>query len=237
MEKRAEPAFNSAMTKKEAIAAIAYLPVHIILLPAVLGALVARGVMAEVWANFTCYAVGAAYMLALEGRFLRRDFDALCDRPFFIIVEVVASYALLLACNFVMSLALVNVPVEANPNNESVIGLIMDSFGPMAAAAVFLAPILEELIFRAGIFGLLRRRSRLAAYCVSATAFALYHVWGYAAESISYLIYIVQYIPPAILLARCYERTDSIWGSIFLHMLTNGVSVRAVLLLQELGAL
>ena len=47
-------------------------------------------------------------------------------------------------------------------------------------------------------------------------------------------LYIVQYLPVSYLLVRCYERTDSIWCSIFLHMIINGVSLRALTLLQEL---
>ena len=39
------------------------------------------------------------------------------------------------------------------------------------------------------------------------------------------LIYLLQYLPISYLLCRCYERTNSIWGSIFLHMLVNGVSM------------
>ena len=36
------------------------------------------------------------------------------------------------------------------------------------------------------------------------------------------------------LLCRCYERSNSIWGSIMLHMLINFISLRALTMLQEM---
>lgn len=43
------------------------------------------------------------------------------------------------------------------------------------------------------------------------------------------------YIPVhAVLLARCYERTNSIWSSIFFHMTVNAISLQALSMLQEL---
>ena len=95
--------------------------------------------------------------------------------------------------------------------------------------AVILAPIVEESLFRAGIFGLLRRKSRFLAYALSVLAFGLYHVWQNALYDPRQLIVLLQYIPSSLALAWAYERTDSIWSSIFLHMLTNAVSVLAVL--------
>ena len=48
----------------------------------------------------------------------------------------------------------------SNENNEAVIQMAKNNIGPTAAMAVFLAPIVEESMFRAGIFGLIRRKSR-----------------------------------------------------------------------------
>ena len=81
---------------------------------------------------------------------------------------------------------------------------------------------------RAGFFGCIRRKSRWLAYVVSALLFGLYHVWAEALYDPMQLLYALQYLPSALVLAYVYERTDSVWGSIFLHMLCNGVSVLAV---------
>ena len=83
-------------------------------------------------------------------------------------------------------------------------------------------------MFRAGIFGIVRRKNRKAAYIVSALCFALYHVVPYAVQEPIYWVFTLQYIPVSLLMARCYERTNSIWGSIFFHMLINGISLGAL---------
>ena len=174
-------------------------------------------------------------MLIAAGRFFRRDFDPLCDRPVTVVIEIAAGYAMMFCCNMALSLLLSAFPSTSNPNNQAVAGLAMESYGPMAAMAVFLAPLVEEPLFRAGVFGVLRKRSRLAAYIVSVALFSLYHVWAYAVVDPYNWVYILQYIPISILLCRCYERTNTIWSSIFFHMLINGISMRALMLLHEAG--
>ncbi len=52
-------------------------------------------------------------------------------------------------------------------------------------------------------------------------------MWGYGLIDARYWLYIVQYLPVSWLLARLYERTDSVWSCIFFHMLVNGISVKA----------
>ena len=228
------PEMKSALTKGEAIAVLGYLPVHLWLLPLALGSAIGAGLVAEATGNFLLYAAGTAYMLIAAWRFLRRDFDPLCERPWHTAMEILASYGMLLCFNIVMSLAMNLLNARANPNNQAIVSLADENLGAITAMAVYLAPIVEELMFRAGIFGVLRRYSRTAAYAVSMAAFSLYHVWGYAMTDAVYWLYLVQYLPVSWLLCRCYERTDSIWGSIFLHALINGISVKAMLTLQEL---
>lgn len=89
-------------------------------------------------------------------------------------------------------------------------------------------------MFRAGIFGTLRRYSRWGAYVVSVLAFSAYHVWGYAISEPSYWIFLIQYVPVSLLLCRVYERTNSIWCSIFFHMLVNCISLNALKALESL---
>lgn len=234
MKKREQPPFTSALTKREAAAVLVYFPIHIVLLPLALGLVLASGAVSDSAANLMSYAVGAAYMLVFAGRFMRRDFDPLCDHPWRTITEILAAYGLMLCFNILLGFVLSAFAAAENPNNQAVTSLALADYGPMAAAAVFLAPIVEELLFRAGVFGLLRRRSRIAAYAASMLLFSLYHVWNYAIADPRYWIYLVQYLPVSYLLCRCYERTDTIWGSIFLHMLINGISMRALMYLQEM---
>lgn len=220
--------FTSRLSRGQTAAALIWLPMHVLLLPLAAGVLYQRGVMDEVGVNVTVYVLGTLYMLLCLGRFFRRDFDALCDHPFLFLLEVIAGYGLILCGNVLINGLMSLIGLTENPNNEAALGLVEESFGPIAGITIFLAPIVEEGIFRAGVFGLIRRKSRLWAYLVSTLLFGLCHVWAYALYDPKELVYLLQYIPAGIALARCYERTDSIWGSVFLHMLNNAVSILAV---------
>ena len=201
------PEFTSALSRTEAALVLGYFPVHLVLLPRLLGLLYERGAIDVLWANVLLYGVGFGYMLAASFRFLRRDFDPLIDRPLFAAGQVCSGYLL--------------TDGAENMNNDALAELAEYSYGPMKAALVYLGPLTEEMLFRAGLFGTLRHKNRAAAYAVSMLAFSVYHVWGYALDDPGYWIFLLQYLPAGWLLARCYERTNSIWGSVFFHMLTN----------------
>lgn len=222
--------FTSRMKTWQYIAVLLYLPVHLFGLPLLLTEAYNRGLVSLGVANFWIYAVGAALMVLLLWGFLRRELDPLYDRPFFSLLEILRDYALIWCLELAAAMLLSLFGLEGDPaNNREALELLRAERGPMIAATVFVAPIVEECLFRAGLFGLLRRKNRVLAYAVSAAAFCLYHVWSYALIDPRELWFILEYLPGAVLLARCYERTDSIWGSILLHAFSNGVSLWMVL--------
>ena len=219
--------FTSSLKKGEYIAALAYLPVHIIGIPAII-AMLLFSVYDTLTLNIVSYSFATLYMLVFLGRFLRRDFDALCDRPVRFIVEIGVSYGIYYLANLVIAGILLSLNSSDNPNNVSIVDLAIESGRQMTIMTVVMAPLVEELMFRAGVFGLLRKYSRVAAYAASMLLFSAYHVWAYAINDPSYWIYIIQYLPVSFLLCRCYERCNSIWGSIGLHMLVNAMSMWAI---------
>lgn len=236
MERRTGiPEFTSALSRREMVAVLCWIPVHLVLLPLLLKALGNRGAISESTANFLYYALGFLYMTAVAFRFLRRDFDPLVDRPFHVAMTVCGSYLMMITCNGLIAFLILNLlPETENPNNASIMDLVAVNFGMMKATLVFLAPLTEEMMFRAGIFGLFREKSRELGYAVSMLVFALYHVWAYALQDPVYWLYLLQYLPAGWLLARCYERTNSIWAGVFFHMMVNGIAVNTITALQEL---
>ena len=227
------PPFESRQSRAERILALVWLPVHLFLLPRLIVLLFPA--IDDGWLNVGVYAIGAVYMVATQFRFLRRDFDPLCDRPGRVALEILIAYGAMLLFNMAVSgiLLLLSDSLD-NPNNAAVVDMAQTSSGPIAAMAVFLAPIVEELMFRAGIFGGLRKINRTLAYVTCVLLFAVYHVWGYALYDPMAWIFAVQYIPVGFLLCRVYERTDSIWGSILFHMLINFLALNALTALEKL---
>ena len=228
--------FTSRMTRGETIAALLYLPLHVWLLPRLLYSLPETAGLTDLTVNVAVYVFGTVYMLALLGRFFRREFDPLCDHFGYCILQVLICYGMMLAFNLLLSgiLTLVLPADSVNPNNDAVMEMAGVEFGKTAALAIFLAPLVEEPVFRGAIFGSLREKNRILAYAASMLLFALYHVWGYALSDPIYWLYLLQYLPVSWLLCRCYERCNSIWGSIFFHMMVNAVSISALNALKEL---
>lgn len=229
--------FTSRLSRGETAAVLIYLPIHLLVLPALLKLLMQRGTLDDVNANFIVYAIGVVYMLGLLGGFLRRDFDPLCDRPLFCAMEILKSYGLMYLGNLAVTLLfmlLLGQETAENPNNSGLMDMAGRGWGKMSAMAVFMAPIVEECLFRAGIFGTLRRYNRWAAYAVAVLAFSAYHVLPYAVKDPVYWLYFIQYVPVSFLLCYVYERSNSIWSSVFFHMLVNYIAMNALKFLEDL---
>ncbi|MBR0354841.1 MAG: CPBP family intramembrane metalloprotease [Oscillospiraceae bacterium] len=225
-----ERELNSRLSKAQAIAVLVWLPVHSFLLPTLAVVLIRLGLLPVDLADLAIYAAGAVYMLAVLWRFLRRDFDPLWEHPFRVLLMVFGGYLASVYGQVLVGNLLDLLSVTAqNENNAAVEELAKAQLNTTTVMAVFMAPLVEEGIFRAGIFGLLRRKHRVLAYVLSALLFGLYHVWSEAIYDPIQLVFILQYVPSSLVLAYIYDRTDSIWSSIFLHMLTNGIAIAALL--------
>lgn len=94
---------------------------------------------------------------------------------------------------------------------------------------VFLAPFVEETLFRGLVFGGLKEKSRPLAYAASCALFALAHVWQFAVagRDPAYLLVMVQYLIPGLVLAWAYDHSGTLWASIALHAGVNALSVLA----------
>ena len=136
--------FTSRMTRGETIAVLVYLPLHIGLLPMLLLSLPETAGLSEIQLNVVIYTTGTVWMLLFAGRFLRRDFDPLCDHPLFCLLQVVTGYGMVLALNMLLSaLLMLAEPELSNPNNAAWNDMVITDFGKTAASAVFLAPLVQ----------------------------------------------------------------------------------------------
>lgn len=233
MRNENQAALVSRMSRWETAAALCWIPVHILGLPLLLAYL--RPGISAADLNFWVYVIGVVYLGSFCLRFLRRDFDPLWDNFGRILILILVFYGYMILGNLLVSGLLSLILPAENPNSEAVVDLAAVAEGKITVMTVILAPILEELMFRAGLFGLLRRYNRLLAYGTVILVFGAYHVWAYALADPRYWLFMLQYVPVTFLLCLLYEKTGTIWSSILLHILVNAVSLWALSLLRGLG--
>jgi membrane protease YdiL (CAAX protease family) len=119
----------------------------------------------------------------------------------------------------------------SNPNTQEVINQTKLDKDVMIFIAVLLAPIVEEILFRGVLFGMLRQKRRLLAYIVTVAAFAVYHLWQFFLIGFDWtiLLYLLQYVPASLALCWCYEKSGTIWAPIVLHAIINLISIQVTI--------
>jgi membrane protease YdiL (CAAX protease family) len=92
-------------------------------------------------------------------------------------------------------------------------------------AGVVVAPVVEELFFRSFLFaGLRKRYGWQKAGLISAALFAVIHLQPLAAIPIFLL---------GCLFAYLYQRSNSVWPAIVMHVATNALGLGAAYLLSQ----
>ena len=217
------------MTETQTALGWVYLLLHAAALPLLLRLLQSAlpEPLPEAQLDLIYYVVGILFCLTVMFSFLRRSFDRLADNLRLCLLTILLALLMDYALSAAAALLLLLVDgVLENPNNELIMDLAEQDSGTVKAIAIFLAPIVEETLFRGVVFGSIRARSRVWAYIVSAAAFSVYHVWQYAVfyGDPRLLLYALQYLPVSVVLAWAYERSGSIWTNIFFHMGFNALS-------------
>ena len=116
---------------------------------------------------------------------------------------------------------------HVNLNDVAISAQVNDAPRSTFLIVVFLAPFVEEVLFRGYVFGNLREKNRTAAYIVSCALFAFLHVWQFAVveQSLSYFLQMLQYLAPGLVFAWCYEKSGTLWGAIIPHAFVNALAV------------
>jgi len=150
-----------------------------------------------------------------------------------LIRNVLVAFGIFYLCSLLMSVLAGLLPEYSNPADETTTELLRGELSQMSVCAIFLAPLVEEVLMRGLIFAPLARKNRILGYTVSVLAFSALHLWGYVGSvSIQELLLaLLDYVPAGIALGYAYERSGNIWTPIALHMLINALSIWAVTLL------
>ena len=220
------------MTRREAVLAAVYLPVHAVLLPLLLTWFATLGwIEPGVTLNAIWYAVGVGYTLLFLGKYLRRSFDVLLDHPGQSLLAAVSG----LATDYLLSWA-PDVHTAAVQRRRGLHGQQRRrsragrrkraadvrrgrAAGPHRGRAALPRPALRQI----------RRRSRAAAYCVSVLLFCFYHVWQYLLLDWRYIFQMINYVPASVGLCYSYEKSGTVWAPIAFHMFINAVSMSVLL--------
>lgn len=117
-----------------------------------------------------------------------------------------------------------------NMNQNTVESMMQVKRLPMLFMVSVLAPVIEEILFRASIFGPLCKKRPFLAYVVTMCAFSFIHVYSYIGEVslLSALFSFAQYLPAGLALCWCYQYYGSIWVPIVVHGLMNLVASMAL---------
>ncbi|MBE6910500.1 MAG: CPBP family intramembrane metalloprotease [Ruminococcaceae bacterium] len=120
---------------------------------------------------------------------------------------------------------------RANLNDTTIAAQVNAAPRTTALIVVFLAPFVEEVLFRGLVFGCVKEKSRVVAYALSALLFAFLHVWTFAVSSwdLSYFILMVQYLVPGLVFAWAFDRSGTLWTSILLHASVNALALWVIM--------
>lgn len=227
---RITPQFTPDHTKGEAAFGWFWLLVHMFVLPLLFAVVMPQTAEeSPLTINYIYYGISMAAVFLVFLKMLRREFDHLLDRFWHCIRYFFAAYFLWYALSMVMAAAMTALGIEATPPNDLAVDMLaQENFGGVLAISVIAAPIVEEVLFRGVLFQSIRKRSRVWAYIASLAVFGLYHTWQFALlyQDPVYLLYSLQYIPITFALTWSYEKSGSLWTTIFVHATNNYLAMQ-----------
>ena len=114
-----------------------------------------------------------------------------------------------------------------NLNDTTVAAQVGSLPRPTLLIALFLAPFVEEVLFRGLVFGCIKENSRAVAYAVSSLLFAFLYVWALVRTSwtIESVVLLAQYLIPGLVFAWAFDRSGTLWTSILLHVVVNALAL------------
>lgn len=222
------------LSTAEQVAGFCYLPFYVVLLAwgiQWLSGLLGLN-LTEIQVNLAYFVINCVMIWVIFHNFLLRSFRAI--RFWELVQALILGFCLYYAGNLLFGwiVELLGITIVSF-NDETIMGLISQNKWVMVLCSVLLAPIVEETLVRGLLFGVIRRKSRIAAYAVTIVFFAVLHVWQYllAYDFKSVLLAALQYIPAGIALGWTYEKSNTVWAPIFLHMTINAISMGIISIL------
>ena len=192
---------TSYMTPGEQIGGVVFLMIYLVVLPFAtdplfrfVGGLLDTTISATVQNMIYYYVLFAVTLIMFHkfiGRTSRNFADNLGVACRSVLIGLVGLYGL---NELVYRLSNLVVSNRTNLNDTTISAQIQDAPRVTLLIIVFLAPFVEEVLFRGLVFGNLKQKSRVVAYLASCFLFALIHVWQFAVvnQDITYFLLMVE---------------------------------------------
>lgn len=208
--------------------------------------------IASSWSNLMVYLVLTIVCLAFFYKDIANDFykpinvDEPDTKLNTMLIWLVIFYGVNIASNLLIASISTNADyidkllsgsfnLSTTSNNQQILELSIQNGGfiPILLSAGILGPIVEELIYRKGIFGLFKEESY--AFLTTSLIFGVIHVLsslGYGYSPLDLALMTVPYIVSGALFGVMYIRTNqNIWICTAVHMISNLISIFSIFLL------
>lgn len=219
-----------SLSKKEILWGWIYLAAELLILPSVLfylaGHLFPDVTDAEI--NFLYYLLNFIAIILIFGGFLKRNLNIAGNNLLRTLLYVSVGLAGYWASSLILAeLNTIVMPDFVNINDMTIAAISRDGYYLMALGTVLLVPTAEECLFRGLLFRGFYGKSRWAAYAISAICFSFIHIGSYLGSYGLPLLAMcfAQYLPAGLLLAWCYEKSNTILTPILIHTLINAIGI------------
>ena len=120
-------------------------------------------------------------------------------------------------------------------NTERVFEMIRSNPVFMVLMTCFIAPIMEEILYRYTAFGLISKKNIIVAHIITAVRFGLQHVIeaGVYGGDVTQFINIGSYIVYSLIMTNLYSKTKNLCIPIVIHILINSFGVMFMLLTYQ----
>ena len=215
-----------SLSKKEVVFGILYILAELLVLPILLtwGNWLLGNPLSIAQLNFVFFALNFIIITVVYRHFLIENLKMLLMRPWRVLRFAGAGLLLYWAGTFLVSFLIMWLsPNFANANDETIQQMTQDNMTLMTIGTVFLVPVVEETLFRGAIFGALHAKNKFWAYALSTVTFSLVHIIGFLGvyTPLDFLLSFLQYLPAGLCLAWSYQKADSIWAPILIHIAVN----------------
>ena len=209
-----------------AIFACLFLPTVLGVIPTVLGRQ-----LHVLTLNLIYFSINFLILVGIFRRFLLESLGLFVKKWRKVLLIALLGFLIYLGANWLLTRVITHfAPDFYNRNNSSVALMAEKSYFLTVFATVFLVPVAEECMFRAGVFGSIYRRKPLFAYFFSTILFALVHIDGFFGVADGQVLFLsfLQYLPAGLVLATAYDISGTIFAPIFIHMAVNALGMLAL---------